>query len=224
MHILIVEDELKLAKHLQVGLHEEGFQSTVVHDGAEALTLALKNQYDLILLDCMLPSIDGLTILAALRAKKTTPILMLTARSSVEDRVLGLRSGADDYLIKPFAFSELLARINVLLRRSGQAPMESTQVKIADIEVDLIRRHVSRAGERIELTTKEFNVLSLLISRRGAIVSRTELASHVWGLNFDSSTNVVEVVIRRLRQKIDTPFEKPLLRTIRGMGYVIDDD
>ncbi|MGB6104931.1 MAG: heavy metal response regulator transcription factor [Pusillimonas sp.] len=223
MHLLIVEDEVKLAKHLEKGLREEGFHSTVVHDGADALTLALKNHYDLIILDCMLPSIDGMTILAALRSKQSTPVLILTARSSVEDRVLGLRSGADDYLVKPFAFSELVARIHVLLRRSVHNPQETTRVRISDLEVDLMRRHVSRGGRKIELTTKEFNVLSLLIERKGAIVSRTDLASHVWGLNFDSATNVVEVVIRRLRQKMDVPFDKPLLRTIRGMGYIIEE-
>lgn len=172
----------------------------------------------------MLPGIDGLAVLAALRQSKQTPVLMLTARGQVEDRVRGLQSGADDYLVKPFAFSELVARIQVLLRRAGSVKShgEPTLLKLADLELDLIRRKVTRAGQRLDLTAKEFNLLSLLLRRQAEVLSRTELAEQVWDMNFDSETNVVEVAVRRLRSKLDQPFERPLLHTVRGMGYVLE--
>jgi len=175
-------------------------------------------------LDGMLPGIDGLALLAALRQSKQTPVLMLTARGQVEDRVKGLQGGADDYLVKPFAFSELVARIHVLLRRSGPAlpAPEATMLRMADLELDLIRRRATRAGQRLDLTAKEFNLLSLLLRRQGEVLSRTELASQVWDMNFDSETNVVEVAVRRLRLKLDQPFDTPLLHTVRGMGYVLE--
>lgn len=222
MQILIIEDEVKLAEYLQKGLREEGFSVDMAHDGVTGLEAATLHRYDLIVLDGMLPGLDGLAVLAALRQNQQTPVLMLTARSEVEDRVRGLRTGADDYLVKPFAFSELVARIQVLLRRTAAPTAETTILKVADLEVDLIRRRVSRAGQRLDLTNKEFNLLTLLMRRQGAVLSRTEIAAQIWGMNFDSETNVVEVAVRRLRGKVDLPFEHPLLHTVRGMGYVLE--
>ncbi|MDP1968258.1 MAG: winged helix-turn-helix domain-containing protein, partial [Burkholderiaceae bacterium] len=182
-----------------------------------------EGQYDLIILDIMLPGMDGLAVLAAVRQIKTTPVLMLTARDSIEDRVHGLQQGADDYLVKPFAFSELLARVRALLRRGGQALHDSTVLRLADLEVDLVRRKASRGAQRLDLTAKEFSLLMLLLQRKGEILARTTLAEQVWDMNFDSDTNVVEVAVRRLRAKIDDPFDTKLLHTVRGMGYVLED-
>jgi two-component system, OmpR family, copper resistance phosphate regulon response regulator CusR len=225
MKILVVEDEVKLAEYLRKGLTEEGFVVDVAHNGIDGLHLAVEGQYDVIVLDRMLPGIDGLGVLAALRQSKPTPVLMLTALSRVEDRVSGLQSGADDYLVKPFAFSELVARIQVITRRniSGQTLAESALLSLADLEVDLLRRKVTRAGQRLDLTAKEFNLLTLLLRRQGEVLSRTEIAEQVWDMNFDSETNVIEVAIRRLRSKLDLPFDRPLLHTMRGMGYVLED-
>lgn len=224
MKLLVVEDEAKLADYLRKGLTEEGFVVDVARNGVDGLHLAAEGDYDLVLLDGMLPGIDGLAVLAALRQSQQTPVLMLTARSQVEDRVKGLQAGADDYLVKPFAFSELLARIQALLRRGrpAQTPSEATVLKLSDLELDLIRRKAVRAGKRLELTAKEFNLLSLLLRRAGEVLSRTELAEQVWDMNFDSETNVVEVAVRRLRTKLDQPFDRPLLHTVRGMGYVLE--
>ncbi|MCB4789201.1 heavy metal response regulator transcription factor [Delftia acidovorans] len=225
MKVLVIEDEIKLADYLRKGLTEEGFVVDVVHDGIDGLHLATELAYDLIVLDGMLPGIDGLAVLAALRQSRQTPVLMLTARGQVEDRVRGLQGGADDYLVKPFAFSELVARMHVLLRRSvgtAHPAAEATMLRMADLELDLIRRRATRAGQRLDLTAKEFNLLSLLLRRQGEVLSRTELASQVWDMNFDSETNVVEVAVRRLRLKLDQPFEQPLLHTVRGMGYVLE--
>src|SRR5258708_5076467 len=224
MKLLVVEDELKLAGYLHKGLTEEGYVVDLAHTGVDGLHLALSGDYDLILLDGMLPAIDGLTVLGTLRLSKQTPVLMLTARGRVEDRVQGLTAGADDYLVKPFAFSELLARIQTILRRAGtiRPSPESTLLKLADLELDLLRRKATRAGQRLDLTPKEFNLLSLLMRREGEVLSRTELAAQVWDMNFDSETNVVEVAVRRLRSKLDQPFEQPLLHTVRGMGYVLE--
>lgn len=230
MKILVVEDEIKLADYLAKGLAEEGFVVDVAHNGVDGLHLASELDYDLIVLDGMLPGIDGLAVLAALRQTKQTPVLMLTARGQVEDRVRGLQEGADDYLVKPFAFSELVARLHVLLRRSNgasgtcapQAAVEATTLRLEDLELDLIRRRATRAGQRLELTAKEFSLLSLLLRRQGEVLSRTELASQVWDMNFDSETNVVEVAVRRLRVKLDLPFGRTLLHTVRGMGYVLE--
>ena len=196
----------------------------MAHTGIDGLHMATEVDYDLLILDGMLPGIDGLAVLAALRQSKQTPVLMLTARGQVEDRVRGLQSGADDYLVKPFAFSELVARIQVLLRHAGSVKShgEPTLLKLADLELDLIRRKVTRAGQRLDLTAKEFNLLSLLLRRQAEVLSRTELAEQVWDMNFDSETNVVEVAVRRLRSKLDQPFERPLLHTVRGMGYVLE--
>ncbi len=225
MKVLVIEDEIKLADYLRKGLTEEGFVVDVAHDGIDGLHLATELAYDLIVLDGMLPGIDGLAVLAALRQSRQTPVLMLTARGLEEDRVRGLQGGADDYLVKPFAFSELVARMHVLLRRSvgtAHPAAEATMLRMADLELDLIRHRATRAGQRLDLTAKEFNLLSLLLRRQGEVLSRTELASQVWDMNFDSETNVVEVAVRRLRLKLDQPFEQPLLHTVRGMGYVLE--
>ncbi len=223
MRLLVVEDELKLAAYLRKGLTEEGFVVDVAHNGVDGLHLAMECDYDLLVLDAMLPGIDGLGVLAALRQSKQTPVLMLTARVRVEDRVKGLQSGADDYLLKPFAFSELVARIQVLLRRGYPRSSDgATVLGLADLEVDLLRRKATRAGRRLELTAKEFNLLVLLLRRQGEVLSRTEIAEQVWDMNFDSATNVIDVAIRRLRGKLDAPFERALLHTVRGMGYVLE--
>jgi heavy metal response regulator len=224
MRLLVVEDEVKLAAYLRKGLTEEGFVVDVAHDGVDGLHLAMEYDYDLLVLDAMLPGIDGLGVLAALRQSKQTPVLMLTARIRVEDRVKGLQSGADDYLVKPFAFSELVARIQVLLRRA-RPPREADGAAVFgldDLELDLLRRKATRAGRRLDLTAKEFNLLALLLRRQGEVLSRTEIAEQVWDMNFDSGTNVIDVAIRRLRGKLDVPFERSLLHTVRGMGYVLE--
>ena len=225
MKLLVVEDEVKLAEYLRKGLTESGYVVDVAHDGIDGLHLAMEGGHDLIVLDSMLPGIDGLALLAALRKSKQTPVLMLTAKVHVDDRVRGLRGGADDYLTKPFAFSELTARIEVLLRRAAPPrpdAAEPTVLRLADLEMDLLRRKAVRAGQRLDLTAKEFTLLALLLRRQGEVLSRTELAAQVWDMNFDSETNVVEVAIRRLRSKIDAPFERALLHTVRGMGYVLE--
>ncbi|SFR92733.1 heavy metal response regulator [Mitsuaria sp. PDC51] len=225
MKLLIVEDEEKAAEYLRKGLTEEGYSVEVAHNGVDGLHMASVNSYDLLILDGQLPGIDGLAMLSAIRQSSDVPILMVTARSRVEDRVKGLQSGADDYLTKPYAFSELVARVQVLLRRrtGGRQVTEESVYRVADLEVDPIRRKVSRAGQRIDLTTKEFGLLALLMRRKGEVLSRTEIAEQVWDMNFDSDTNVVEVAIRRLRVKIDQPFDRALIHTVRGMGYVIED-
>lgn len=224
MRLLLIEDEAKLGEYLRKGLAEESYTVDVATNGIDGLHLAMELSYDLIVLDGMLPGIDGFAVLAALRQSKSTPVLMLTARSDVQDRVRGLQSGADDYLIKPFAFSELVARIQVLLRRAHAHPAspEPTVLRQADLELDLIRRKAVRAGVRLDLTAKEFNLLAMLLRRQGEVLSRTELASQVWDMNFDSETNVVEVAVRRLRMKVDQPFASPLIHTVRGMGYVLE--
>jgi len=221
MKLLIVEDEAKLAGYLRKGLVEEGHVVEVASNGIDGLHLALEGRHDLIVLDSMLPGIDGLSLLAALRPSKQTPVIMLTARHRVEDRVQGLKAGADDYLVKPFAFSELLARVRTLLRRGGKAK-ESEFLRAADPELDLLRRRVSRGGRRIDLTAKEFGLLELLMRRQGEVLPRSLIASQVWDMNFDSDTNVSEVAIKRLRVKIDEGYEPKLIQTVRGMGYVLE--
>jgi len=222
MKLLVVEDELRLAAYLRKGLAEEGYVVEVAHDGIDGLHLAMEGRHDLIVLDCMLPGIDGISLLAALRETRQTPVLMLTARMRVEDRVRGLKAGADDYLVKPFAFSELVARIEVLLRRA-RPPESSAVLELADLEVDLLRRRAARGGTRLDLTAREFALLALLLRRQGEVLSRTEIAEQVWDVNFDYGTNVIDVAVRRLRGKLDAPFERPLLHTVRGMGYVLED-
>ena len=225
MRLLVIEDEVKLAEYLRKGLTEEGYVVDVAHNGVDGLHLAMEGDYDLLVLDGMLPGIDGLGLLAALRLSKQTPVLMLTARIRVEDRVKGLQGGADDYLVKPFAFSELVARIQVLLRRARPArePEGATVLGLSDLEMDLLRRKATRAGRRLDLTAKEFTLLALLLRRQGEVLSRTEIAEQVWDINFDSATNVIDVAVRRLRGKLDAPFERTLLHTVRGMGYVLEE-
>ncbi len=220
MNILIVEDELKTADYLQKGLSEQGCTVAMAHDGVEGQHLALERDFDVIVLDAMLPGRDGFEVLRAVRQLKQTPVIMLTARDRVEDRIKGLHDGADDYLVKPFSFLELLARLHALARRGrAQEPM---QLRIANLQIDLIARKASRAGLRIDLTAKEFALLAVLARRQGEILSKTAIAELVWDMNFDSNTNIVEVAIKRLRAKIDVGFAPKLLHTIRGMGYVLE--
>jgi two-component system copper resistance phosphate regulon response regulator CusR len=221
MRILIIEDEEKTADYLHRGLTEQGYAVDVAREGIEGLHLALENEYAVIVLDVMLPGLDGFGVLRALRARKQTPVIMLTARERVEDRIRGLRDGADDYLGKPFSFLELVARLQALTRRSGGGH-EAVQISIADLAVDLISRKATRSGQRLDLTAKEFSLLSALARHQGEILSKTALAEMVWDVNFDSDANVVEVAIKRLRAKLDGPFPGKLLHTIRGMGYVLE--
>jgi len=220
--ILIIEDEAKTAAYLQKGLSEEGFVADTAPTGDEGMKLAHGNPYDLISLDVMLPGRDGWSIMEGLRKEgKQTPVLFLTARDTVQDRVRGLELGADDYLVKPFAFSELLARVRSVLRRGPNRQLGP--LKIADLELDLAGHRVSRAGKRLELTPKEFALLSLLARRGGEVLSRTLIAEQIWDMNFDSDSNVVDVHVRRLRMKVDDPFESKLIHTVRGVGYVLEE-
>jgi len=222
MRLLVVEDEEKTGDYVRQGLSEAGFVVDLARSGLDGQHLAVTGDYDLIVLDVMLPDVDGWSLLRALRARgQQLPVLFLTARSAVEDRVQGLELGADDYLVKPFAFSELLARVRSLLRR-GAAPPQAEFLRIADLELDLPRRRAVRAGQRINLTPKEFALLELLARRQGEVLPRSLIASQVWDMNFDSDTNVIDVAIRRLRAKIDDGFEPRLIHTVRGMGYRLD--
>ncbi len=221
MRVLVVEDEVKTGEYLRKGLSEHGFVVDVARNGADGTHLALNWDYAVIILDVMLPDADGWTILRALRKSKQTPVLFLTARDTVEDRVKGLELGADDYLVKPFAFSELLARMRSVLRR-GQA-REPDVLIAGDLVIDLLKRRVSRGDQRIDLSAKEFALLTPLLRRQGEVLSRTLIAEHVWDMSFDSDTNVVEVAIRRLRAKVDDPFARRLIHTIRGVGYVLEE-
>ncbi|SFX06967.1 MULTISPECIES: heavy metal response regulator transcription factor [unclassified Pseudomonas] len=223
MKLLIVEDQTKTGQYLRQGLSEAGFNADLVADGITGQQLALSGEYALLILDVMLPGRDGWQILQAVRgAGLDTPVLFLTARDAVQDRVYGLELGADDYLVKPFAFSELLARVRSLLRRGGSSPQE-TSLQLADLRLDLIRRRVERSGRRIDLTAKEFALLEMLLRRQGEVLPKSLIASQVWDMNFDSDTNVIEVAIRRLRIKIDDEFPSKLIHTVRGMGYVLEE-
>jgi two-component system copper resistance phosphate regulon response regulator CusR len=223
MRLLVIEDEKKTAEYLRKGLSENGFVVDVAEDGETGLHLAVSSDYDLIIVDVMLPGRDGWSIVTELRrCGKQTLSLFLTARDSVSDRVKGLDLGADAYLVKPFAFSELIAQIRSLLRRGPARQPEI--IKIADLEVDFVQHRASRAGQRLDLTPKEFGLLCLLCRREGEVLSRTFIAEQVWDMNFDSDTNVVDVHIRRLRAKVDEPFAKKLIHTQRGMGYVLRED
>jgi two-component system, OmpR family, copper resistance phosphate regulon response regulator CusR len=222
MKILIVEDEAKISEYLKQGLSEAGFVVDLARNGLDGHHLAMTESYDLIVLDVMLPDVDGWRILEALReAGSKVPVLFLTAKDSVDDRVKGLDLGADDYLVKPFAFAELLARVRTLLRR-GVTPAMETTLRVADLELDLMRRRVTRASQRITLTAKEFALLELLIRHRDEVLPRSLIASQVWDMNFDSNTNVIDVAIRRLRAKIDDGFDPKLIHTVRGMGYMLE--
>lgn len=221
MRLLIVEDEAKTATYLKKGLQEHGFLPDVVSDGRDALQMAKSGTYDLAILDIMLPGLDGWSVLRDLRSSGSLlPVLLLTALDSIPDRVRGLEMGADDYLVKPFAFSELLARVRTILRRGSSRQPED--LSIGDLEMNLIRRKVLRAGQKLDLSPKEFALLSLLMRRSGDVLSRTLIAEQVWDMNFDSDTNVVDVHIRRLRSKVDDPFEQKLIHTVRGAGYVLE--
>ncbi|MBY4947519.1 heavy metal response regulator transcription factor [Cupriavidus respiraculi] len=222
MKLLVVEDEAKTGEYLRQGLTEAGFVVDLALNGLDGGHLAMTEPYDLLILDVMLPDVDGWRILQSLRASHNAmPVLFLTARDSVADRVKGLELGADDYLVKPFAFSELLARVRSLLRR-GHAQVALDRLEVGDLVLDLARRRATRAGRRIALTGKEFSLLELLVRRRGEVLPRSLIASQVWDMNFDSDTNVIDVAIRRLRAKIDDDFDTKLIQTVRGMGYVID--
>ena len=222
MKILIVEDEPKTGDYLRQGLREAGFAVDLVTNGVDGLHHALDGENDLVVLDVMLPGLDGWQVLQSLRSHgRQMPVLFLTARDQVEDRVKGLELGADDYLVKPFSFAELLARVRTILRR-GRNGTESTTLRVDDLELDLLRRRVSRAGKRIDLTAKEFGLLELLMRRQGEVLPRSLIASQVWDMNFDSDTNVIEVAVRRLRAKVDDGFDMKLIQTVRGMGYVLE--
>ena len=222
MKILIVEDEPKAGDYLRQGLREAGYVVDLVTNGVDGLHHGLEGDHDLVILDVMLPGMDGWQVLSSLRGQgREMPVLFLTARDQVEDRVKGLELGADDYLVKPFSFAELLARVRTILRR-GRSGLEATTLQVADLELDLLRRRVTRSGKRIDLTAKEFGLLELLMRRHGEVLPRSLIASQVWDVNFDSDTNVIEVAMRRLRGKVDDPFEPRLIQTVRGMGYVLE--
>lgn len=221
MRLLLAEDEAHAGQYLVKGMQENGFLVDWVRNGSDAVGHARAADYDLIILDVGLPDMDGWSALREIRKDQQTPVLFLTARDRVEDRVRGLELGADDYLVKPYAFSELLARARALTRR-GKV-QEPDILRMADLEVHLLRRRVERGGHRIDLTAKEYALLLLFLRRQGEVLSRTLIAEQVWDMNFDSDTNVVEVAVRRLRAKIDDPFEKKLIHTVRGFGYVMEE-
>lgn len=222
MNILLVEDESRAAAYLEQGLVENGYTVEVARSGTDGLHAAINGDHDLIVLDVMLPGVDGFAVLSALRTAKQTPVLMLTARGRTDDKVKGFELGADDYLVKPFEFPELLARVRALLKRGAHATSGSDVLRLADLEVDSVKHRAIRAGQRIDLSAKEFALLVLLVRKTGQVLSKTQIASLVWDINFDSDTNVVEVAIRRLRAKIDEPFPDKLIHTVRGVGYVLE--
>ncbi|ALM82404.1 heavy metal response regulator transcription factor [Bordetella sp. N] len=220
MRILVVEDDAKTGEYLKKGLGESGYAVDWTRNGADGLHMATETAYDLVVLDVMLPGLNGWQVMQALRARQDVPVLFLTARDQLQDRIQGLELGADDYLVKPFSFTELVLRIRTLLRRG--VVREADQLRLADLHIDVLRRRVTRMSTTIALTNKEFTLLHLLVRREGEVLSRTLIASQVWDMNFDSDTNVVDVAIKRLRAKVDRPFEPKLIHTVRGMGYVCE--
>jgi two-component system copper resistance phosphate regulon response regulator CusR len=220
MRILIVEDEVKTAEYLRRGLSEQGHAVDVANDGISGRHAALHETYDVVVLDVMLPGMDGLSVLREIRPRTSVPILMLTARDTIEDRVLGLQQGADDYLIKPFSFLELSARLFALSRRGRD--VEAASLTVGDMRIDLIKHKVWRGDDRIDLTAREFALLTAMARRPGHVLTRTQIAELVWDIRFDSGTNVVDVAIKRLRAKLDGPYAAKLLHTVRGMGYVLE--
>jgi len=221
MHILIIEDDKKTAAYLRKGLSENGFVANVAHQAEDGLHLLRTEHYDLVILDVMLPGPDGWSVLSEMRRSKVrVPVIFLTARDSVEDRVKGLELGADDYLVKPFHFSELLARLHCISRR--EAGRQPEVFSILDLEIDFLKHMATRAGKRLDLTPKEFALLSFLARRRGEVLSRTLISEQVWDINFDSDTNVVDVAIKRLRRKVDDDYTEKLIHTVRGVGYVLE--
>ena len=221
MKILVVEDERRAADYLRQGLAESGYEVEVALNGTDGLHAAMNGDHDLVVLDVMLPGLDGFAVLSALRTAKQTPVLMLTARAQVNDKVRGFDLGADDYLVKPFQFPELLARVRALLKRGRPVVSDPVQ-RVADLEIDPLRHRATRGSQRIDLSAKEFALLALLVQRAGEVLSRTQIASLVWDIHFDSDTNVVDVAIRCLRAKIDDPFPDKLIHTVRGVGYVLE--
>ena len=223
MKLLVIEDEVKAGQYLQKGLTESGYTVDLCYDGVDGLYHATSQPYDLIVLDIMLPKLNGWQVLQTLRSSEiTTPIILLTAKDQIDDRVKGLESGANDYIVKPYAFAELLARIQNALRTTSPASTNSqnaSSIVIADLELDLLKRTATRQGESISLTAKEFLLLELFMRKAGQVLSRTSIASLVWDMNFDSDTNVIDVAVKRLRQKVDKPYDQALIHTIRGMGY-----
>jgi two-component system copper resistance phosphate regulon response regulator CusR len=223
VRILVIEDEPKAGEYMRSGLTEVGYVVDVATNGLDGLHLAQEFLYDLILLDVMMPEMDGWEVMRRLDKQLKTPVLFLTARGTLEDKLKGLDLGADDYLVKPFSFAELLARIRVALRRGARVKQEEI-VELADLQIDIPKRRVIRAGTRITLTNKEFNLLQLFMQHEGQVLSRSVIASRVWDMNFDSDTNVVDVAVRRLRQKIDDPFDLKLIHTVHGVGYRCEDE
>ncbi|MCG0020636.1 heavy metal response regulator transcription factor [Vibrio parahaemolyticus] len=226
MKILIVEDEHKAGEYLQKGLIESGYVVDLVRDGVDGLYHATSEEYDLILLDIMLPKLDGWQVLNTLRSSGIhTPVIMLTAKEQVEDRVRGFELGANDYVVKPYAFAELLARVQNVFRHhiAAQVVASPQTLRVADLKLDMIKRVATRAGQSMSLTAKEYALLELLMRKTGQVLSRTTIASLVWDMNFDSDTNVIDVAVKRLRSKVDKPFDKPLIHTVRGMGYKLEE-
>jgi two-component system OmpR family response regulator len=224
MRALIIEDDRAIADFILRGLKEAGYGVDVAHDGDGGLDLAISQPYDVAIVDLMLPGLDGLSVIDALRKRGVaTPVLILSARRSVDDRVRGLQAGGDDYLTKPFAFAELLARVQALVRRASRSP-EPTTLTVGDLVLDLLSRRVTRAGAPIELRPREFALLEYLMRNAGKVVSKTMILSHVWDYSFDPQTNIVDVLVSRLRERIDRPFEQKLLHTVRGVGYVLGRD
>ena len=221
MKILLIEDEQRAAEYVHKGLSENGYVVDVAADGMSGLHKAIEDDHDLVILDAMLPGLDGFAVLSALRSAKDVPVLMLTASGRTDDKVRGFDLGADDYLVKPFQFVELLARMRALLKRGRQA-LHSESLRVADLELDPVRHQAVRAGRGVGLTAREFALLQLFMRRSGQVLSRTEIASLVWDINFDSDTNVVDVAVARLRSKVDEPFDEKLIHTVRGVGYVLE--